>query len=473
VILKVQDLGDVVFHQLGRTIAMDKNYKIVEIPEKGRCLVASRALDPLEIILWDRPAVVAPHHDAPPSQCLECLGDPGGGRCPGCGAPLCQQDCSNSEQLHEEVECQLLSRLGEAGRHKVLGVLRLLMLRDQGGNVWQQIDQLMDHDAERRKNPGEWSMFQKEVVDVVKTVRPDVDDDLVHKLIGILNTNSVSFNFKKDSRKGRILYPCLSLASHSCVANARYTVNPEDFSVVLRARKRIEEGEEIAIHYVSPMMGLIKRKQSIEEEWYFKCRCPRCADVTEFGTYFSAMKCSHCHEGLILPETPDEDSLWRCRFCSNPFEANFIGHLVSELEEELQTLIRSSKTTVKNLEDFIKNNAKDLHTKHYLNLMAQRQILQLLANDTTVTREKAKKIIRLCKSFQLIMSRVDPGLSEWGGFISHLRNKAQLETLKMDFQDKKVNKNSFIEECEVVWEKMKEVGECEVLCTPVKFCDAR
>ena len=42
---------------------------------------------------------------------------------------------------------------------------------------------------------------------------------------------------------------------------------------MLRARKRIEEGEEIAIHYVSPMQGLLKRKQSIEEEWYFKCRC--------------------------------------------------------------------------------------------------------------------------------------------------------------------------------------------------------
>ena len=50
-------------------------------------------------------------------------------------------------------------------------------------------------------------------------------------------------------------------------------VNPEDFSVVLRARKRIEEGEEIAIHYVSPMQGLLRRKQSIEEEWFFKCRC--------------------------------------------------------------------------------------------------------------------------------------------------------------------------------------------------------
>ena len=42
--------------------------------------------------------------------------------------------------------------------------------------------------------------------------------------------------------------------------------------MVLRARKRIEEGEEITIHYVSPMQGLLKRKQSIEEEWYFKCR---------------------------------------------------------------------------------------------------------------------------------------------------------------------------------------------------------
>ena len=29
-------------------------------------------------------------------------------------------------------------------------------------------------------------------------------------------------------------------------------------------------------------------------------------------------------------------------------------------------------------------------------------------------------------------------------------SQAQLETLKMDFQEKKVNKNSFIEECEVV-----------------------
>ena len=151
--------------------------------------------------------------------------------------------------------------------------------------------------------------------------------------------------------------------------------------MVLRARKRIEEGEEITIHYVSPMQGLLKRKQSIEEEWYFKCRlgkfnetkiftggcrCPRCCDVTEFGTYFSAMKCSHCHEGLILPETAAEgkiksfeqrsnkyslltDSLWRCRFCSNPFEANFIGNLVPKIISLFQSEPEESTSRFLNL----------------------------------------------------------------------------------------------------------------------------
>jgi len=31
----------------------------------------------------------------------------------------------------------------------------------------------------------------------------------------------------------------------------------------------------------------------------------RCTDLTEFGTYASALKCSNCREGLILPENLD------------------------------------------------------------------------------------------------------------------------------------------------------------------------
>jgi len=347
----------------------------------------------------------------------------------------------------------------------------------------------MDHEEARRANRDEWRMFQKDVVDVIKSVRSDVEDALVHRLIGIISINSVSFSFKKNSQRGRALYPILSLASHSCVANARYTVNPDDLSVVLRARRKIEQGEEISIHYVPPILGVPRRKTNIEEEWFFKCRCSRCLDVTEFGTFVSALKCSSCREGLILPETIEKveletrvlptawkttiktDSLWRCRFCRNPFEADFVKDLVGGMEEELDQLICSKSTTVKDFENFMRSHSQDLHTKHYLNLTAQRQILQLLSSDPAVTREKAKKVVKLSKSFQSTMARLDPGLSEWGGFISQVMNKAQLEILKLDYQEKKVGKNSFIEESELVWGKMKEVGECEVLCTPVKYCE--
>ena len=34
-------------------------------------------------------------------------------------------------------------RIGEDGRQKVVGVLRLLLLRDQGSNIWQQIGEMM------------------------------------------------------------------------------------------------------------------------------------------------------------------------------------------------------------------------------------------------------------------------------------------------------------------------------------------
>lgn len=452
-----------------------KSYRVVNIPEKGQCLVASRDLDPLAIILMDQAALVAPHHGGGETVCLGCMGQVIEGEeseCPGCGAVLCSEECQGD--WHSREECSLLARVeglgGLGGQHlQVFAALRLLLLKEEQHKVWHQIDQLMDHEDTRRNNKQEWSMFQKEVVDIIKKLRPDVEEDLVHRLIGIIGINSISFSFKKSHRRGRALYPVLSLVSHSCVSNARYTVNPEDFSVVLRARRKIEEGEEITIQYVPPCYGVPKRKLEIESEWFFKCRCARCSDVTEFGTYASALKCYSCREGLVLPEEPQEDSLWRCRFCSNPFEAEFIRELVCNIEDELELVMRSNSSTVNGLETFIKTHTKDLHVKHYLNLIAQRRMVQLLSQDPAVTRNKAKKTLRLCKTLQTTMSRLDPGLSEWSGFIARTMNKARLELLKLDFQEKKLGKNDFIEESELVWGEMKEVDKCEVLCTPVKY----
>jgi len=331
------------------------------------------------------------------------------------------------------------------------------------------LDQLMDHNQERRRNTELWERVQEEVVNVVKEmVADDIEDEQIQRMMGIIDTNSISFTSTRDGVMGRALYPLLSVANHSCVANCRLTVNSEDFSVVLRAKRKIEEGEELTINYSHPIYGVPKRKQLISSKWFFTCRCPRCCDVTEFGTNVSALKCSHCREGLILPNTPETDSLWQCRFCSNPFELEVICEIVKKIEDELYDVLEMNPT-VKALEAFVRKNAKDLHTKHYLNLIAQRNIINLLTRESNITREVAKKVIRLGKAFKSTLTPLDCGYSEWMGFALKKINMAQLELLKLDLNEKKINKNAYAEESETIWKSMREVEKCEVLCTPLKF----
>ncbi|XP_023326813.1 histone-lysine N-methyltransferase ASHR1 [Eurytemora carolleeae] len=294
---------------------MDENnlkFEIINKPQIGRCIQATRDIEPLEIILTDTPSVLGPHHDSQPV-CLQCLRiHEGDYYCSTCKLPYCDEECSDTSQHRSE--CFTLSKLSEIcqdmeNKMMVIMVMRLIRLKMDNSELWSDIDNLMDHVNERQECTEEWEMFQTKVVDVLKLVLEINDETLIHRMIGIVCVNSVGFDYKKTSVKGRALYPLLSLVSHSCVSNARYTVNYDDFTVTLRARRKINEGEEITINYVPPIFGVPKRKRHIEEEWYFICKCARCADNTEFGTYVSALKCSNCREGLILPETVEKSKM--------------------------------------------------------------------------------------------------------------------------------------------------------------------
>ena len=83
----------------------------------------------------------------------------------------------------------------------------------------------MSHVEERKESIEEWKLFHKNIVSpVVETLGADLDvsEEDVEMAIGQLNVNCVSFRFANDGCEGRGLYPTLSLASHSCVSNARY-----------------------------------------------------------------------------------------------------------------------------------------------------------------------------------------------------------------------------------------------------------
>ena len=59
---------------------------------------------------------------------------------------------------------------------------------------------------------------------------------------------------------GRALYPSLALVRHSCLPNCVF-IPCSDLTGLLRAKRRIEEGEEITVNYTgSPLPGLPARK---------------------------------------------------------------------------------------------------------------------------------------------------------------------------------------------------------------------
>jgi len=186
--------------------------------------------------------------------------------------------------------------------------------------------------------------------------------------------------------------------------------------------------------------------------------------VTELGTNLSAFKCESCCEGLVLPVSTDIGSEWTCRFCGNPSSSTAVNNLIDKLESELFKILESdTDDTVQLLQRFISKNSKQLHSKHYLNIIAQRQIITILSEKKSFTREAARKIIQLGKSIKSSLSPLDTGYSEWLGFILKMINMSQLQILKLNLQEKKINKNVFAEESESIWRAMKEVENCEIL----------
>jgi len=453
----------------------DQSIRIVDKPGTGRCLIAGRDIKPLEIIFKDKPAVIAPNitDEIFCCMCLKRL-ENSSSVCQRCLFPICQDVCSSSEKHLEE--CRYLQMVSEKikddkrcpeSQAAILAVVRTLIVRNHGGSSWNDIDKLMSHKDERKKTTTEWNAFQTTVVDPIVEalgVEFDISEEVVQDVIGKLNINCASFSFSKERILGRGLYPLLSLASHSCVANARYQVNPdEDFSVVLRAKREIFEGEEITIAYVPPTQGQPYRQLELYNEWYFECECSRCMDTTEFGTFFSALKCKECSEGLILPENIHVGSTWRCRFCNAPYATEMIMSILESIENQLKEIAVSS--SVKQLETFIRKNLSKLHMKHYLILSAQRQIIEILTRESKITKDVCKKIIKYCKSYMCVMSRLDTGYSGWKGYILKHHNYAQLNLLKLLLQDKNIDRNEFSVKSEEVWCSMKEVENCDILCS--------
>ncbi len=101
----------------------------------------------------------------------------------------------------------------------------------------------------------------------------------------------------------------------------------------------------------------------------------RCRDPTELGSYMSAMKCSDCLKGDLLPVNPmdirDED--WQCSQCQHRQSSSSVQDYIDSCEAILyDTMEHDVKKYEKMLDEF----RTRLHPRHYIGKSAIAQQLE-------------------------------------------------------------------------------------------------
>ena len=124
-------------------------WSIETSPEYGRYLVASRDIQPGELVLEDRAVVVVPAGGE--RLCLEC-GANTGAECPHCGLAVCCEGPQHQAECHYR-----LSFPSNTSTHLAVAMVRIINLQQD----WRkdEVMRLMDH-LEERQTDQDWEMME-------------------------------------------------------------------------------------------------------------------------------------------------------------------------------------------------------------------------------------------------------------------------------------------------------------------------
>ena len=334
--------------------------------------------------------------------------------CAGCQWPLCCAGCQDSPQHRQE--CLLLSQAGVVPAldsehsnqwiYTAVALLRVLLLKRDQPDQWEKVEQLMDHWEERATNT--------EVVKAMKIMfaffskKLSLDwislEDVQH-VFGVLQTNSVSL----ISRQGRTFYPVVSLLSHSCLPNLEPVSNPAA-TIKLRAKTRIEAGQQLTMRYTSFLSPVWRRRQEIKTEWMFDCDCVRCIDNSDLNTFLSALSC-HCG-GFYSNKLDNKHGFtFSCSGCQQARDFTEKFERFQQIEERLS----SCSLTREELRSFLAEIDADeqIHDQFYLKVKANMKYCEMFQDSSD--RETLEEVMSRVKTVLNLIRDIDQGCSKVTG----------------------------------------------------------
>lgn len=251
---------------------------------------------------------------------------------------VCSSKCQNDGRRHTNEECHAVKKISDKNPDKWLTVLRILRMRKSCPDLWQKFLMLEDHLEDRQDCPI-MARNKSDVWDVLKHYAPDALDGLVledvRKICGILDSNS----FRIDKNGSRGLFLATSMVNHDCLPNARVIFNTEG-DVIVKAKKSIAKGQPITITYCSLLTNTETRLKKLQSSKFFKCTCDLCTDMTEKGTFMSALLCPKC-KGHLLPESFHAKApVWKCLKCPFSTTHEKAGNFVESIRASFTKISR-------------------------------------------------------------------------------------------------------------------------------------
>jgi len=434
-----------------------KPFKVGHSEEAGRYLEATRDIAAGAFILTEHPLVVGPkwvldetEKKLPVVPCIGCFQPTlvyGQHRCKQCHWAACSPDCPGLEndRLHK-IECGVL-RFGRPPlggeedpevvldyfRHDSLFALKCLMLQSKNVKKWEELMKLESHEKERKD-----SIFYEDAdnrivsylmdnfLNLVKifetksgtSILAKCDKEILHKICGIIEVNAMMIRLPTGQEVSGI-YPTACLLEHSCLPNCTYNFSMTDgFKILVKAGRDIKKGEHLTTSYTHTLYGTQARRDHLMTTKYFTCKCARCLDKTELGTFFSALKCfgtdiNRCG-GNQLPLDPlDPKSEWACDQCPIRLEADQVNFLMIQMGEEVDTVVYNKDATVRDTEALIDKLSQFLHKNHFHIFSLKYSLIQLIGHHKEyLTVQLAVHVleqkIKLCKDIMDVIEKLDP-----------------------------------------------------------------
>jgi len=376
---------------------------------------------------------------------------------------MCNQDCAQGP-THANYECKAFQAVGfkapdfsSAEEYRQLRfnpycfitTLRCILMRGQSPLEWEDLQELRDHNMERRAfdeqgwldHEEEVSAFLTQSLKLTHANGALVTAEEVHRTIGILSTNNANFCMGDDFGKGAGLYPTYARVNHGCWCNTK-TLKYKDNRLELRASEPIKKGQEIVNQYVKPNIGTVSRRLILRNKWHFDCDCKRCADPTEFGSMLSAILCQDCEIGCVLPQEPlVPDYPWKCQDCGLSVDVDRVSEVLMEADEAIK-MNKGNKEQydiVQHYEKYLYDQSKHLHWQNYILINAKMKLGLLYGNIKpytyeNLTRSQLERKSQVCQDVLDTMSKVDTGYTSWRTSMLSEITKTKILLAKQDFK---------------------------------------